>query len=114
MAASEHLSPKLFHGTGGAIKGGVVNPNEGVYGFGAYAADSEHVAASYAEYRAQEQGRLFGTVYRVKPISQRQDLLVLAHGVTRDEQGLQVVEPVSHPLNPDVDQGLVPGKKTYK
>jgi hypothetical protein len=71
MAASDHLNKDLFHGTGGAIEGGVVNPSdEGALGDGAYATTSLKEAERYAARKANDEGRLFGTVYRVSPKSQ--------------------------------------------
>jgi len=111
MAASDHLNKELFHGTGGAIEGGVVNPSdEGALGSGAYATTSLKEAERYAARKADEEGRLFGTVYRVSPKSQsKRDLehdkqslwTVSARSFTNYvfPSGLKTDELINYPIN---------------
>lgn len=108
MAASDHLNKVLFHGTGGAIEGGVVNPNEGTYGKAAYASTNFGTASVHASKKARNEGRLFGTVYQVEPISQTPKVkeLYSDDGINfdtyvYDPKGLRVIEPIYYPINED-------------
>jgi hypothetical protein len=110
MAAHEHLNQSLFHGTGGEITGGVVNPGKRVeLGPGAYATNSRNLARNHAAQKAKSQGRLFGTVYSVRPLSKDDDVrkTKLEGGeyggsvTSVDPKGLKVEEAVEYPLNTD-------------
>lgn len=65
----------MYHGTAGSIEGGVVRPNKGMYGVGAYATNSIDDAKEYAldaariEVAKTGKQRLFTTVYEVEPTS---------------------------------------------
>jgi hypothetical protein len=106
MALGPQFDPdKLYHGTAGEIEGGVVRPNRGQYGFGAYAVygDDERIAQSYASRRAaplEGQQRLFGTVYEVTP---RSKLEYSEHdSYVSDPEGLNVVKAVDFPPNSEI------------
>jgi hypothetical protein len=112
MAASDHLNKILFHGTGGEINGGVVRPGEeGRFGPGAYATDKLSEAESYAAGKAQDEGRLFGTVYEVSPASddfktydvtedwREHNPNVPEVNYVVDQKGLKVKKAVSYPIN---------------
>lgn len=66
----------MYHGTAGGIKGGVIRPSEGDYGFGAYATDNLPEAEEYAKESARRevadggQQRLFAAVHKVQPTSE--------------------------------------------
>jgi hypothetical protein len=75
---------KMFHGTAGALEGGVVRPNEGLFGKGAYAADEIGEAEEYARNAARQEGRLFGEVYEVESMSD-----VSAHNYPHDLYGAE-------------------------
>lgn len=88
---------KLYHGTAGELEGGVVRPNYGRYGFGAYAVygDEAKHAQRYASSSARDQGRLFGTVYEVTP---RSKVEYSEHdSYVSDREGLDVVKAVDFP-----------------
>lgn len=126
MAASDNLNKILFpetykqfnglastqyiyHGTGGEITGGIVKPGiRNTYGIGAYATRRKHTAEHFAKEKAQEQGRLFGTVYRVEPVSEDPEVVGMEglgeKDLVKDKKGLKVLKPVSYPLNPDAQQ----------
>lgn len=89
----------LYHGTGGGIDGGVVRPNEGMYGKGAYATDDSRTAGFYAGNVAYQQGRLFGTVYEVTPMSDKTTHVDTseAGAVLMDPEGLRADKAVSFP-----------------
>lgn len=109
----EHEVGKMYHGTGGALEGGVVRPSteRTKYGEGAYAevgtekqnalAGARHIARE----KAEEQGRLFGTIYEVEPMSNPEIIKtgeeVLLPGQTwaRDQKGFKANKAVSFPLN---------------
>ena len=95
---------KLYHGTAGEIEGGVVRPNRGRYGFGAYAVygDEASRAQDFAQSKAWQQGRLFGTVYEVTP---RSELLPGYGNQVLDPEGLNVVKAVDFPVNPEIEFG---------
>jgi hypothetical protein len=111
MAASDHLNKILFHGTGGEIHGGVVKPGAelGVMGRGAYATTALKEAEHYAGYRATIEGRLFGTVYEVSPVSDNPNVYEgYGHeygdsAMVVDDKGLKVNKAVSYPINWDID-----------
>jgi hypothetical protein len=104
------LNPKqfsLYHGTGGEVKGGVVDPS---YSFdydpdnpgsgGAFATSKREVAGRAARRRAEREGRLFGVVYQVGLMTK--DLKPTEYGDTeeyKDPKGLQVIAPVDYPIN---------------
>lgn len=104
MAAKDVLNKDLFHGTGGAIEGGVVKPgSQDRHGYGAYATTGSITAQHYARLRAYSENRLFGTVYKVRPMSSNpkvQDVGANEHYVV-DPKGLEVVEAVDYPINVD-------------
>jgi len=71
-----HEVGKLYHGGGGEIIGEMIKPGENnLYGRGAYAAAGTNDIRSlvgpysYAMEKAQEQGRLFGSIREVTPVS---------------------------------------------
>lgn len=102
MAAHEHLNKSLFHGTNSAIAvGGVINPGtDNKYGYGAYATGNLDEARVYATRKAQQNGQLFGTVYRVNPVSGNPTKVTDApDGYVRDTKGMRVEEAVDYPLN---------------
>ena len=108
MAASDHLNKVLFHGTGGAIEGGIVRPNEGKYGKAAYASTNFGTAYAHALKRARDEGRLFGTVYQVEPVSQtpKVEQMYSDDGINFDTyvidpNGLRVIKPIHYPINED-------------
>lgn len=108
MAASDHLNKELFHGTGGAIEGGIVRPNEGKYGKAAYASTNFGTAYAHALKRARDEGRLFGTVYQVEPVSQtpKVEQMYSDDGINFDTyvidpNGLRVIKPIHYPINED-------------
>lgn len=97
MAAKDHLNTKLFHGTGGEIVGGVVHPGEKqLFGPGAYATTVPSLAILHAERKAREQGRLFGMVYEVEPVSEA--IPAPNEGSLRDEKGFKVLKHVASPI----------------
>lgn len=105
MAASDHLHPQLFHGTGGPIHGGVVQASNAYdYGTGhnyAYATSNRKVASRMARHRAQGEGRLFGSVYEVAPLTEGIKAEQYGDSVEyRDPKGYQVLREVESPINP--------------
>ena len=112
MAASDHLNKALFHGTASEIRGGVVKPSVwGSLGAGAYATDNLKEAEKYASKAAADEGRLFGTVYEVEPLSDMQEHMdkmqklrdanskIPDTNYVADKKGLKVVKAVSYPIN---------------
>lgn len=107
MAASDHLNKRLFHGTGGAIEGGIVRPTASATGMGAFATPSNFYARFYAANKAAKEGRLFGVVYEVTPMSDPSDLqenLLGADVEIVDPKGLKTGKVVDFPLNRKVRQ----------
>jgi len=91
----------LYHGTGGGIKGGIVQPAEReFFGPGAYATESPHSAEFYARESARSEGRLFGTVYEVEPISESAMHAgsEAGKGVITDPEGMRTKRIVGFPL----------------
>lgn len=89
----------LYHGTAGEIEGGVVRPDIGALGEGSYASEGLNVASEYASNAARMQGRLFGTVYEVTPVSEK-----AAHvgsdagkGIVLDPEGMRAGKAVAFP-----------------
>lgn len=106
---SQNLSKDtpLYHGTGGAIKGGVVRPGErGYFGPGAYATENPRSAEFYAKESAESEGRLFGTVYEVTPVSDQAMHVGSEAGkaVLADPEGLKTERIVSFPLVHDYSE----------
>lgn len=104
MAAKDALNMELFHGTGGAIEDGVVKPgNTNYLGYGAYSTTSLKTAQHYARIRAYDENRLFGTVYKVKPVSEKPTVHERYGGeqYVVDPKGLEVMEAVDYPINID-------------
>jgi hypothetical protein len=102
MAAKDALNRDLFHGTGGEIAGGIVKPSDdGALGSGAYATTGLDTARSHARVKAGQQGRLFGTVYKVRPIMNKPTVRDVGSNeqYVVDTKGLQVEEAVDFPLN---------------
>lgn len=102
MAAKDALNKDLFHGTGGEIKGGVVKPgHRNERGYGAYGARNIHTARFFAGLQAYDEGRLFGTVYKVKPISENPKVIPMSESDdwVVDPKGLKVEEAVDYPIN---------------
>jgi hypothetical protein len=90
----------LYHGTGGDIEGGVVRPAERqLFGPGAYATEEVRSAEHYARISASEQGRLFGMVYEVSPVSDDAQIVGSEGGkaVVTDPAGLRTKRAVSFP-----------------
>ena len=109
MAASDHLHPRLFHGTGGHIVGDTIKPSSGGrFGPGAYATPHQWVAEDYASTAAAQpdsktgQYRLFGTVHEVEPMSEKVDKYEKGHIKDNteyvDRKGLKVGKVVSFPV----------------
>jgi hypothetical protein len=97
----------LYHGTGGDIKGGVVRPGErGFFGPGAYATENPRSAEFYAKESAESEGRLFGTVYEVTPVSGQAKHVGSEAGsaVVADPEGLTTERIVSFPLVHDYSE----------
>jgi hypothetical protein len=89
----------LYHGTAGEIEGGIIRPDLGAYGHGAYATTGMKVASEYASNAARGQGRLFGTVYEVSPTSDRalQVSSEGSHPTMLDPEGLRADKAVAFP-----------------
>jgi len=109
MAAKDHLHPRLFHGTGGSLKGNTLLPSSGgTYGAGAYSTPNQWVAEDYASTAAASpdpetgQRRLFGTVYEVEPMSENVDKYEKGHLRDNteyvDRKGMNVKKAVSFPI----------------
>lgn len=102
MAAKDALNTDLFHGTGGEITGDVIHPGEThSYGYGAYATNSLKAAKEYAWKRARDEGRLFGVVYRVSPMSDNPTIYGSKIQTVVDPKGLKAHEVVDYPINID-------------
>lgn len=102
MAAKDALNKDLFHGTGGAIEGGIVRPGiSNFYGKGAYATTSYGTAKYAAQIKAHGEGRLFGTVYKVRPTSKNVKIeeMIEDEDYVIDPKGLKVIKAVSYPIN---------------
>jgi hypothetical protein len=102
MSSKDHLNMNLFHGTNAAIPvGGVINPGtDNKYGYGAYATGHLGEARTYALRKAEQQGQLFGTVYRVNPVSDNPTKVTDApDGYVRDTKGMRVNKAVDYPIN---------------
>jgi hypothetical protein len=82
----------LYHGTGGGIVGDV---RPGERGYGAYATSDLKVAERYAANKALSEGRLFGSVYSVTPVSEYVEQET--EGAGYDPVGLEAEEIVSFP-----------------
>jgi len=96
-----------------------VRPNMGAFGRGAYATPDLQEAEMYAKFKGQEEGRLFGTVYKVAPVSTAsvhrypQDLYgedaVVGAGEQfeyhRDPVGMEVKGTASFPATYDPHEG---------
>lgn len=106
MAASEYLNKDLFHGTSAPIGvNDILEPNAPEdEGGAAYASPDIETARAYAKRHALRHGRLFGTVYRVKPLSaepQVNDYSKYGGFVeVADPKGMQILDIVDYPLNP--------------
>lgn len=92
----------LYHGTGGDIEGGVVRPSADYVLDGrgvAFSTESPFTAEYYAKNKAKEQGRLFGTVYEVEPVSDDAKITETIGGksVVTDPEGLRTKRAVSFP-----------------
>lgn len=98
MAASESLNKVLFHGTASHIKGGIVQPSQGLTEKAAYATDSKDLAAYYAREAAKREGTLFGMVYRVSPVSQLEHIRGDDPAIYGDPEGLKIGKVVSYPI----------------
>lgn len=91
----------LYHGTSSTIEGGVIKPAERTYwGEGAYSTESLHSAKNYARDRAKAQGRLFGTVYEVEPVSEKATVAgsEAGKGIVVDPEGMKTKRVVDYPL----------------
>ena len=89
----------LYHGTAGAIKGDIVRPSDGAFGEGSYATEGLETAGTYAAAAARDQGRLFGTVYEVAPVSDEAKHVgsQAGQGVVLDPGGLRANKTVAFP-----------------
>jgi hypothetical protein len=102
----EQFKP-MYHGTGGEIEGGIVRPGANqAFGPGAYATSRLGSASLYAATKAQQQGRLFGTVYEVEPHDDGEGFIEVPAGGNgypveyyRDPKGLKVKKAVAYPIN---------------
>jgi hypothetical protein len=101
MAAKDALNPILFHGTGGAIEGDVVDPDYSYDGSGAFATPNKRIADNVARMRAAREGRLFGTTYEVQLMSEGLSPDEYEGGLVeyKDPKGLRVVRAVDYPIN---------------
>ena len=104
MSASEHLSPRLFHGTAYYFSEGEkveptqeTHPLEGKYAFATTEmSDAQHWAAQ----AAQREGKMFGPVYEVEsPDSMRHP-----HGISIhvSKTGFTPKKVVGWGVNPDI------------
>lgn len=95
---------KLYHGTSGEIDGPVVWPGKRqVHGPGAYATSNLDTAEVFAAWKAEEDMRLFGTVYEVGPYDEKIGVIPIGDEFNdsfRDPQGLRIKKAVSYPINP--------------
>lgn len=89
----------LYHGTAGDIEEGVVRPDIGALGDGAYATEKLNVAKEYASNSARMQGRLFGTVYEVTPVSDKAVHVgsEAGGGIVLDPEGMRADKVVDFP-----------------
>jgi len=97
----------LYHGTGGAIEGGMVQPAERQYfGPGAYGTESLTSAEFYAKQAAESEGRLFGTVYEVSPATDDAQIVGTEAGkaVVTDPVGMKTKGIASFPLVHDTSE----------
>lgn len=109
MAASDHLEPKLFHGTGHWFAPGeIVEPRrDNAYGDGggAYATTDIEVAHAYAKGKAVgsihddelHQMALFAPIYEVEHLSKHSDpSRTLGRNIRRDTKGFRPVRIVGY------------------
>ena len=104
----------LYHGTAGEIEGGVVRPSlYPLFADGAYATTVLKNAEGYATEQAQpmwEQGRLFGTVYEVEPVSDKATVVYkntspgFESEQIADPEGMRVKRIVSFPPTYDFSE----------
>lgn len=119
MAAKDCLGPqcdeqvKLYHGTGGAIEGGIVRPTDNGDVTGAFATNAPEYAEAFAKFAARDEGRLFGTLYEVEPLSKLENRINLDMGKPEgedyqvmDTQGLKVKGLTKFVLRDDLDPPL--------
>jgi hypothetical protein len=88
MAASEHLHPTLFHGTGAFLpEGGVIHPT---HQFGskedlAFSSDSLTEAQQYAyPHTVKWNKQLFAPVYEVEPVDKDEELIKRPSSMWKD------------------------------
>lgn len=104
MAASDHINPRLFHGTGHYFaEGEMVEPRTQTMvpeGRHAFASSNLADARRYASMAAAEQGTLFAPVYEVEG----EDAERHPHGLTTyiSKKGLKPKGIVAWGENPDV------------
>ena len=100
MAATDHLNRfqhvRYFHGTAGAIKGGVVRPLTSTWNSRsmdelAFASSRVGDAMDHASMKARHEGRLFGSVYEVAPRNPRPSPMGDPRHVA-DPEGMDVVK----------------------
>lgn len=125
-----HEVGKLYHGGGGEVLGGVLKPGENnLYGRGAYAATGTRSGTyHYAQEKAKEQGRLFGSIREVTPESratvvadpdlegQEYNPQMAETGKdiwVKDKVGLRAGREIAFPTNPDVLRGSEMGRQIY-
>lgn len=103
MAAKDALNKDLFHGTGGEVEGGVVRPERGSLGHGAYGTTNIATARRYARFGAMDENRLFGTVYKVQTTSKDSSVWGVPEGeqYVVDPEGLKTIEAMEYPINRD-------------
>jgi len=97
----------LYHGTGGDIEGGVVRPAERqLFGPGAYGTESPTSAEFYAKMAAESEGRLFGTIYEVSPVTDDAQIAGTEAGkaVVTDPEGMKTKGIVGFPAVHDYSE----------
>lgn len=113
MAAKDNINQTLFHGTGGAIEGGIVRPTDNGDVTGAFATNAPEYASAFAKFAARDEGRLFGTLYEVEPMSKLENIVSLNMGKPEgedfqgmDPEGLRVKRLSKFVLRDDLDPPL--------
>jgi len=118
-----------YHGSGGGIDGGVVRPGtRSKFGVGAYGATAtsdpssmDHVV-ELSQRAAWKEGRLFGEVHKVEPLSDDAEKIVRNDKLTRgkdqhyvrDPEGLRVTQSaVMFPVPPEISRDSVAMKDAH-
>ncbi len=95
----------MFHGTAHFFQPGEIVEPSADYDQVAWATLDLPTAEKYAGKKAEEQGMLFGPVYRVQPVDPDENLRTGEYGFTRiprSKKGFIPHEIVSWGLNPNV------------